>query len=55
MEIIAGRNSQEPQISFTIEVMQAINLQPMKENEDVHLYKYNFEKTAELSGLPREN
>ena len=27
----------------------------MKENEDVHLKIYNFEKTAELSGIPREN
>ena len=44
MEMIAGRNSQKPQKSSTIEVMQAVNLQPMKENEDVHLYIYNFEK-----------
>jgi hypothetical protein len=55
MEMIAGKNSQEPQGSSTVNLMHAVNFQPMKENEDVHLYLYNFEKTAELNGWPREN
>ena len=54
MSMITGRHSQEPQRS-TVDLIHAINVQPMKENEDVHLYLYNFEKSAELNGWLREN
>ena len=54
--VIAGRNSQEPQRSCREELIHAINLQQMKENEDAHLYLYNFEKkTAELNDGREKN
>ena len=56
MEISPRRNSQGPHRSSTVELMNTINLQPMKKkNEDVHLYLCSFEKTTELKGWPREN